>query len=420
MKRTPVSFILFIISIIGFSAIYYQFHISPDTKDNVPLILLLGSFGFLIISEKLCSMINDYLSDSEMSAIYSHLDRFPGLLAGRHDIVVFPNSIESLKYCLSVCELATDIKNTVLRYGISNSACPRTLYDEWIKSKHKTLKNGCTWTEIVSKHIHENDPQKIFMRDVGLERSEYSASIIDDKKSPMMQMTIFTYSNGKKEILFGHEFPTMRHGISFLTNNKEIINYFELYFLHWASLGKDEKSTENNDISIFPNSSDTIEYCLSICEKAKDIKNTVLFYGMESRSSIYIDWINAKQKTLEDGCAWSEIVTTYISDNDPQMKFMEDVIGKNYGYRQSFIDDIKSPMMQVIIFTFADGTKEALFGHEFPDMRHGPSYKTQNRDIIRYFESYYQYWFQLGEKQSISQRNRVSNEGYPNETNHDK
>lgn len=71
------------------------------------------------------------------------------------------------------------------------------------------------------------------------------------------------------------------------------------------------------------------------------------------------------------------------------------------------LDDVKSPMMQMIIFTFNDGSQEVLFGHEFPTMRHGPSYKTRNSEVIKFFDAYFEHWFQLGADEPSHQETKI-------------
>ena len=75
------------------------------------------------------------------------------------------------------------------------------------------------------------------MSEVNVGRSGYQAKFIDDINSPMLQMTIFTFEDGVKEVVFGHEFANMRIGTAFLTRNREVIDYFESYFEHWFTLG---------------------------------------------------------------------------------------------------------------------------------------------------------------------------------------
>lgn len=239
-KRTTISMILFCVTVVAFLAILYQFWVNPDSKKDVPLLLLLGTFGFLVVSDRLCSLLTDIVSDNEYKQVRENLERFPGLLAGRHDVVTFSNALDTLKYCLAVCPLAIEVKNTVLRYGIRNSVSPYSeLYSQWLSTKKKSIDSSCPWTEIVSAHLCNSDPQVKFIEQVNTGVSRYQISYIDDAEKPMIQMTIFTFKDGSKEILFGHEFANMRQGVAFLTRNREIINYFESYFAHWFSLGDD-------------------------------------------------------------------------------------------------------------------------------------------------------------------------------------
>lgn len=103
-------------------------------------------------------------------------------------------------------------------------------------------------------------------------------------------------------------------------------------------MGSAEKISikENYDIDVLSSSAETISHCLSIVQNAKNVKNTILLYGMESRPTIFSDWIKAKEVSLKEGCAWAEIVTKHMDPDDIQMKFMESVKDKGYGYRKKF------------------------------------------------------------------------------------
>lgn len=223
--RVRVSVILLVLTLLGFADIFL--HIS-EIRTNLELFIAFTALALLVISEKFGTLINDILLDKEVEereknlrGVFSNIERLPSLLAGHYDVITFPNQAEAIKYCLSaLTDEVVEVKNTVLRYGLADSASifgPQ--YLQWMGKKRDSIKNNCVWTEIVSGHLNNDDPQMSFIREVD-GSSRYSYSRIDDIRSPMMQLTILTYRDSHKEILFGHEFPTIRHGVTFLTKNQ--------------------------------------------------------------------------------------------------------------------------------------------------------------------------------------------------------
>lgn len=133
------------------------------------------------------------------------------------------------------CTGAVAIKNTTLRYGATcTAALDDRAYASWREAKKNSiLSHSCTWTEIVSCHLSEHDPQQGIMRAAADDGFQYySAKFIDDKNHPMMQVIIFDRGDKEKEAIFGWEFPGCRHGQAFLTNNERLVEYLERYFDH--------------------------------------------------------------------------------------------------------------------------------------------------------------------------------------------
>jgi hypothetical protein len=265
--RERLSVVMTGMSIIGFLGVLYAFYVDEGTRHNTLLFVVFGVLSFLIITERFITLSNDILSDREWAAnydklntIYSniellpqlvdkHIHVLPHLLAVHQDIVIFPTELEAIKYCLSTLDEVSNVKNTVLRYGhkASNSHCGET-YLEWMKAKHNAIENDCKWTEIVSNQLNEGDPQEIFIKK-HKDKAGYSCYRINDKNSPMMQMTICRYKDNRpKEVLFGHESPAARHGTTFLTRNQTLVEYFEGYFNHCVNVAEREASEEQQKL----------------------------------------------------------------------------------------------------------------------------------------------------------------------------
>lgn len=211
--------------------VYFQY--VESSKNNTSLPILLGIFWLfagITLTDKIGSIFSGAFIDEEQKEQKEILERqgclysqISSMMHGTNHIVTFTSAKDGNEYCIAACKLAVHIRNTVIRYGEStiSSADNDEMYLAWLKAKEDSLSaSGCTWKEIVSIYLDENDRQiKLMKRYNGrgsLARS-YSARFIDDKTENIVQMTVFNYKNGEKEVVFGWEFPGIEHAPSFLS-----------------------------------------------------------------------------------------------------------------------------------------------------------------------------------------------------------
>ena len=266
-RRTTISIGLSIVGFIGMIAILIGFALNRDIRSSNLVIPLYVSFIMFYFSERVSSILTDVASDKEtqylrreieesatkaqklredigcdLNNIHEILNQLPSLLAGRHDITSFASEADGLRHAINLANMAIEVKNTVLRYGIKSSLSPYgDLYKKWIETKRESIQSSraCGWMEIVSTHLSDEDPQRIFMNEVA-ESAKYEKSFIDDINHPMIQMAIFSYSDGSREIMLGHSFPRIKTGTVFITKNDAIIQYFERYYMYWFDRGVSE------------------------------------------------------------------------------------------------------------------------------------------------------------------------------------
>ena len=158
----------------------------------------------------------------------------------------------------------------------------------------------------------------------------------------------------------------------------------------------------DNHIITFSTASKGSEHCISRCGAARHIKNTVLRYGNShpisgkgiAGESNYARWLDVKEKSLAEGnCKWEELVSSYISREDRQLKIMDEY-HKQHHYDPRMVDDKKYSLVQMTIFYFNDTNVEVIFGWEFPGgMQKGACFLTANRDIVKYFETYFDHHY---------------------------
>ena len=230
-----------IAGVVSFAFVYFQYLQSgANTSPILWSIFFLFSSTFLI--DKLGQLATTISIEREDKDFNVSFARLPGLFAGRSDVVTFANDLEGTKYCVSVCPLAVSVRNTVLRYdGFKRLNANDSDYTEWLDAKRSSIRdNHCAWTEIISAHINPTDFEHRIRAAFGSDGTRYHDwRFLDDEQSPMVQMTIFEYGNGMKEIVFGWQFPGIPHGPCFLIRNEKIVAYFEMYFAHFYSLAKE-------------------------------------------------------------------------------------------------------------------------------------------------------------------------------------
>ncbi len=159
----------------------------------------------------------------------------------------------------------------------------------------------------------------------------------------------------------------------------------------------------SKDIVTFAHDGEGAKYCVSVVPFAINIKNTVLRYKSSNLGGVHdgadnsTEWIDAKIASMtKHQCTWTEIISTHIG----RQKNKRDVIDKlgnasTRFYEAKYLDELVTPMVQMSIFTMANGTKEIVFGWQFPGLQHGPCFLTRNEEIVRFFEIYFDYFYSI-------------------------
>lgn len=245
--RVIIGTLLLVFNIVSLWFFYRQFSPPSDIAERVVYTSFIGIYFAIssgIIIDRLASVLADVFNSKESEKLEDRFKALPRMVSGRNDIVVFHSPADAVEYCISESKKAYSVKNTVLRYGLSSSSVDifgDDLYKKWIDAKHKSISSGAAWSEIVSTHFDDSDPQISFIN--SLRKSiNYRYKKIDDRVIPMMQMTIFSLENGDEAAVFGWFFPEMQQGPSFLTRNQILIRYLDSYFKHHMDIAKDTTS----------------------------------------------------------------------------------------------------------------------------------------------------------------------------------
>ncbi|HEY2068092.1 MAG TPA: hypothetical protein VGG48_00935 [Rhizomicrobium sp.] len=151
----------------------------------------------------------------------------------------------------------------------------------------------------------------------------------------------------------------------------------------------------DTDLVTFLHASEARKYCIAVADQAVEIRNTVARYGRHESKRLgtagsYEGWLAIKRSTLTGGrTVWTELVSAHLSANDPQCQFMIEAEEKQLGYYHERIDDVTTPIINMTIFTFENGVKEAIFGYEYRGMRSTPTFLTRNRYLVEFLEGYF-------------------------------
>jgi hypothetical protein len=153
----------------------------------------------------------------------------------------------------------------------------------------------------------------------------------------------------------------------------------------------------DTDIVPFTRAHEALRYCVSAVNSGDviEVKNIVLRYGVPQTSGlygdIYADWIESKKSSVSAPirCVWTEIVSTRLSPDDPQEKFMNEMEDNSPNYRKFYFDDKNIPLPQIILMTFENRPQEVIFGWELPSMRHGRAFLSRNKLLVEHFDSYF-------------------------------
>ena len=173
-----------------------------------------------------------------------------------------------------------------------------------------------------------------------------------------------------------------------------------------------EKLTDDSSyFTVFANSDLALEYCIKTVPLATEVKNAILRYGNDYSFSktdpLYNAWFEEKKRHLQTSSyPWRELVSSHLAPNDKIREFIDEYKSKNPrpNYFVKFIDDkidkdkITFPLIQTTIFDFNPivtnkRNKEVIFGWEFPGRENGPCFKTNHKDIVIFFEKYFDYYF---------------------------
>jgi len=150
---------------------------------------------------------------------------------------------------------------------------------------------------------------------------------------------------------------------------------------------------ESSDIVTFSNRKDGINYIVAMLKSAVSVRNTVLRYGKTASATSqdfeYEAMLEAKREALlKNDCPWTEIVSIHIDNDDKVMALISELKGKTR-YNVSFIDDKCIPMIQMLMIDYDDREREVIFGWEFPEAGAAPAFSTRNRQVVQYFEKYF-------------------------------
>jgi hypothetical protein len=233
MSRILVSWLLFAVSLIALAFVAIGYLTADELYNNKVLMAVFLLLVPVLVTDRVAGIFTEMAAAKEAQALESRLKSLPGNLAGRNDIITFPNANHGTEYCAEMARRATLVKNTVLRYGEGATSMPlpdqMDGYQRWLAAKRESVSSGCTWVEIVSQYLAPKDPQSEFVV-VMTARNNYKVRWIDDKNGVPVQMILMEFPEGGKEVLFGWQLPTMPQGPCFLTRNQKVIEYFESYF----------------------------------------------------------------------------------------------------------------------------------------------------------------------------------------------
>lgn len=215
--------------------VFFEYLKGGTTNDPI-LLSVFFLFASTIVIDKVGQIFTSYSSERDEDEFRDLFDRLPGNLAGRNDIVAFPNDGEASRYCAAIVPLAISVKNTVLRYDYARyDLSDNSDYTEWRTLKIDSIRSkSCSWMEIISAHIDPTDYQRdVISQFSKIGRSKYDWRFLDEEKTPMIQMSIFEFRNGLKEVVFGWTFPGAPHGPAFASRNERVVTFFENYFTHF-------------------------------------------------------------------------------------------------------------------------------------------------------------------------------------------
>ena len=184
----------------------------------------------------------DYKTETEHNANqHTILDEIGNLrnILTDNAVNTYKDRCAGLKHCIELCEDNDlyEVDNTVLyhqknnKYNKDNKEC-NDEYSEWVKQKQITMERPTKviWRELISSQMDIETINKYINPLMASET--YHRKFIDDKTYPMIQVTLFAFSNNEMEVIFGWSYmDTNEHGVCFSTRNKKVTTYFKDYFL---------------------------------------------------------------------------------------------------------------------------------------------------------------------------------------------
>jgi len=191
-------------SVASLAFVFFEYLKGGSTNDPI-LLSVFFLFATTIFIDKIGQIFTNYSTERDEDDLRDLITRLPGNLVGRNDIVAFPNDAEASKYCTAMVPFAINVKNTVLRYEHPK----RDFDDKSDYTERRTVKvasiksNQCSWMEIISADIDNIEYQKEIVNKFSKTgRSKYDWRFLNENQHRMVQMAIFEFRYGGKEIVF--------------------------------------------------------------------------------------------------------------------------------------------------------------------------------------------------------------------------
>lgn len=189
----------------------------------------------LLLSDNIARIASKHESDKQY-------DEFKNMLQSKVDCRFFRNSEEGIEYVRSNLKQIKNIENTHMKNGDIESADSiynSKIYQQFIKELKVEIERGLVFRDVVGESSlnYRKDHLSNWATENSSDRRVFSKVV--KSNTPIVNHLILTYLDGKKEILFGWAYMIDRPIENvFLSNNKELINYFSLYFENLYSLGE--------------------------------------------------------------------------------------------------------------------------------------------------------------------------------------
>jgi hypothetical protein len=216
------------IALTGIGAFLAYSHM--DAKIKSPEGAALLAIILYIVAERLLVILDISFHERSMDEYKEEAVRLKHAILGSH-LEVYIDNADAFSECIKIAlqDKVVWVKNTVCRYGGKQVEVTYAhSYEDWIKAKANLLNRGKRVQELFD--FYPDGYPLLNLKNSSPKRLLFSGAYLKQEVPNVIQMTIFKYDDGSKEVFFGWDVGGSQYEPVFRSRDQELTEYFTKYF----------------------------------------------------------------------------------------------------------------------------------------------------------------------------------------------